>query len=110
MPEHPPSRPPLPVRWVIAFAVALMQNGVAVFALHSSARDILSDGACLGGIFGTLANLAIIGVVLVWSIILGVRSCWVRRWHPDLSALLFVGLSSATAILVGMAAGLRCTV
>lgn len=110
MPDHPPSRPSWPLRWIIAGAVALVQNGVAVFAVLSSAQDILSDGACLGGIFGTFANLAIIGVVIVWSIILGIRSFWVRRWHPDLTVLLYVGLSSTTAVLIGVTAGLRCTV
>ena len=52
--------------WTLAITVAALQLSAAVFAVYSSNRDILSDGACIGGIFGTLANVLIVAVA-AWS-------------------------------------------
>jgi predicted Co/Zn/Cd cation transporter (cation efflux family) len=95
----------------IAFTVAALQLTVAVFAVYSSNQDILSDGACIGGIFGTLANLLILSVSVVVALILGVRSRRTRkgasmRWGP----WLILASSSSVAILIGQYAALRCTV
>lgn len=95
---------------MFVLGVAFLQNAIAVFAVYSSGRDILSDGACIGGVFGTLANLAILGVVLMWSIVLVAKSFRDTHWHPDLKPLLVALLSSTTAISIGLTAGLRCTV
>jgi hypothetical protein len=97
-------------RWLFPICLATSQNAVAVFAVYASSRDILSDGACIGGVFGTLVNLAIFAVVLVWGIILVVKSLKKRNWHTSLKPLFVVGLSSAIAILIGQHAALRCTV
>jgi uncharacterized membrane-anchored protein len=99
-----------PKRWIVALGVAALQNAIAVFAVYSSSQDVLSDGACIGGIFGTLANLAVVAVVLIWSMILAVKSFKETDWHPDLKPLLAVALSSATAIFIGLNAALHCTV
>lgn len=98
------------IHWFAAVCVAAIQNGIAVFAVYSSSQDRLSDGACLGGYFGTLANLAILAVVVIWSIILGVRSFSQPKWHGGLKPLGAVALSSAAAIIIGMSAALSCTV
>ena len=98
------------IRWVPALSLAALQIGVAVFAVYSSRQDILSDGACLGGIFGTLVNLAILAVVLIWALVVAVRSFRAASWHTSLKPLAAVVLSSTLAIFIGMEAGLRCTV
>jgi predicted Co/Zn/Cd cation transporter (cation efflux family) len=94
----------------IAFTIAALQLTVAVFAVYSSNQSILSDGACIGGIFGTLANLVILSVSVVVALILGVRS---RRHEKALHALgswLILVSSSGVAIAIGQYAALRCTV
>lgn len=99
-----------PKRWIVVFLLALLQNAIAAFALYSSSQDVLSDGACLGGIFGTLANLTIICVVVAWAIILAVKSRNEMQWHTSLKPLLAVALSSTTAVFIGLDAALSCTV
>lgn len=69
------------VRWFVALSVAAVQNGVALFAVYSSSQDRLSDGACIGGVFGTQANLVILAVVVVWSIVLAVQSSNKAKRH-----------------------------
>ena len=98
------------IHWITALSVAALQNGNAIFAVYSSSQDRLSDGACVGGVFGTLANLAILAVVAIWSIILAVKSRKETHWHTGLKPLLAVALSSTTAIIIGMNAMLGCTV
>ncbi|NNU80071.1 hypothetical protein HMH01_06435 [Halovulum dunhuangense] len=106
-----PTRPTeWPMRWIVALGVGALQNAIAVFAVYSSGQDVLSDGACIGGVFGTMANSAIIAVVLVWAMILAVKSFRETDWHPYLRPLLAVALSSATAIFIGLEAALHCTV
>ncbi len=99
-----------PKRWILALLLALVQNAIAAFAVYSSSQDVLSDGACLGGIFGTLANLAIIFVVVLWAIILAVKSRNEAQWHTGLKPLVAAALSSTTAVFIGLNAGLSCTV
>lgn len=108
--ETVPTTTEWPMRWILALLLALLQNGIAVFAVYSSGQDVLSDGACFGGVFGTLANIAIICVVVVWAIILAVKSRKETHWHPILKPLLAVALSSTTAIFIGLNAALSCTV
>lgn len=98
------------IHWVIALSVATVQNGIAIFAVYSSSQNQLSDGACLGGYFGSLASMAILAVVVIWSIILAVRSFRGPAWHHSLKPLSAVALSSVIAILIGMNAVLGCTV
>ena len=98
------------IRWFIALSVAAAQNGVAVFAVYSSSTDRLSDGACLGGVFGTQANLVIFAVLVIWSISLSVKSSKKAEWHAGLKPLGAVVFSSITAIIIGVNAALVCTV
>ena len=98
------------IHWFIALSVAAIQNGIAIFAVYSSSHDRLSDGACIGGVFGTLANQVILAVVVIWAIILAVRSFKNAKWHDGLKPLGAVALSSISAILIGLNAALGCTV
>ncbi len=98
------------IHWIIAFSVAVSQIGIAIFAVFSSSQDRLSDGACIGGVFGTLGNLAILSVVAIWAVILAARSFKEANWHEGLKPLGTVALSSVAAILVGLNAALGCTV
>lgn len=98
------------IRLFAAFLIAAFQNGVAVYAVFSSGQNRLSDGACLGGGFGTLANLIILAVVVIWSICLLVKSHKQTAWHPGLKPLSIVAFSSVLAIAVGMNAVLGCTI
>ena len=90
--------------------MAASQLGIVIFAVYSSSQDRLSDGACIGGIFGSLGNLAILAVVAVWAIILAVKSSKDPEWHDGLKPLGTVALSSVIAITIGLNAALRCTV
>lgn len=110
MPKTPSKNKAPEGSWVFALCVAAAQIGIAVFAVYSSSKDILSDGACIGGVFGSLANMAVLLVVLVWSLVLAVKSRKEARWHGALKPLLVVAISSIIAIVMGMNAGLRCTV
>ena len=98
------------IHWIIALSVATVQNGLAIFAVYSSSQDRLADGACMGGYFGGLASMAILAVVVIWSIILAVRSFRDASWHHGLKPLSAVALSSVIAISIGMNAVLGCTV
>lgn len=97
-------------KWIVAFSISVVQVSIAVFAVYSSNQDILSDGACLGGIFGTLANFLILAVAAVASLILVFISLKVRALHPWLKPSVFLCLSSVLAIWVASYAALRCTV
>jgi hypothetical membrane protein len=94
----------------IAFTVAALQLTVAVFAVYSSNQNILSDGACIGGIFGTLANLVILSVSVVVALILSVRSRRHEKARHALGSWLILVSSSGVAIAIGQYAALRCTV
>ena len=96
--------------WFTASCVAAVQLGVAGFAVYSSSQDILSDGACIGGIFGSLANMGLLVLTAVTALILAVRSRHEEKLHRWVSPLLLVTASSGLAILIGMQAGLSCTV
>lgn len=99
-----------PGRWFVVLAIAVLQNAIAVFAVYSSSRDVLSDGACIGGVYGSLANMMLLGVVLLWAMVLAVKSIRGKYWHPDLGPLVAVACSTVVAIIIGMNAALRCTV
>ena len=94
----------------IAITVAALQLSIAVFAVYSSNQDVLSDGACIGGVFGTLANLLMLSVSVVIALILGVRSRWDEKARRALGPWLLLASSSGVAILIGQYAALRCTV
>jgi uncharacterized membrane protein len=98
------------VRWLVSLTVAVFQIGIASFAAYSSNRDILSDGACIGGVFGTLINLIILIVILAWLAVVTIKSLKEAKWHAAIPTLLTLALSSTVAILIGQYAGLRCTV
>jgi hypothetical protein len=78
--------------------------------VNSSSQDVLSDGACIGGIFGTLANLLMLSVSVVAALILGVRSRRHEKARHALGSWLILAASSSGAILIGQYAALRCTV
>jgi hypothetical protein len=96
--------------WTIAVIVAALQLSVAVFAVYSSKQDLLSHGACIGGIFGTLANVLIVAVAAVVVLILGMISLRRGKARPALKSWLLLVASSSLAILIGQYAALRCTV
>ena len=98
------------IHWFIALSVAASQIGIAIFAVYSSSQNRLSDGACIGGVFGSLGNLAILAVVVVWAIILAVKSFKDAEWHDGLKPLGTVAISSVIAIFIGLNAALMCTV
>jgi predicted Co/Zn/Cd cation transporter (cation efflux family) len=83
---------------------------VAVFAVYSSKQSILSGGACIGGIFGTLANVFMVAVAAVVVLILGIRSRRSEKARRALKPWLLLVSSSSLAILIGQYAALRCTV
>jgi hypothetical protein len=97
-------------KWAVAFCISVSQIAIAVFAVYSSKQNILSDGACLGGVFGTLANFLILAVAAVASLILVFISLKVRALHPWLKPSVFLCLSSVLAIWVASYAALRCAV
>lgn len=90
--------------------MAASQIGISIFATYSSSQDRLSDGACIGGIFGSLGNLAILALVIVWAIVLAVKSFKDTEWHDGLKPLGTVAISSVIAIFIGLIAALGCTV
>ncbi len=98
------------IHWGLALFLAAAQNAVAVFAVYSSGQDRLSDGACIGGVFGSLANMFILAVVMIWAIVLAVKSRKRATWHDGLKPLGFVVVSSILAIFIGLNAALGCTV
>ncbi len=98
------------MRWFLAIVVAVIQIAVAVNSVFASNRDVLSDGACIGGGYGSLANFAILCGVVIWSIVRAIQSLKKPNWHASLRPLLTVALSSAIAIWIGSYAMLRCTV
>ena len=96
--------------WTSVYLISALQLGIAIFAVYSSNRNILSDGACIGGIFGTLANFVILAAALVVIVFLGVKSLMESRMLPALEPLLVLAFSSTAAIAIGQYAALRCTV
>jgi predicted Co/Zn/Cd cation transporter (cation efflux family) len=96
--------------WTLAVTVAALQLSVAIFAVYSSRQSILSDGACIGGIFGTLANVFMVAVAAVVVLILGIRSRRSEKARRALKPWLLLVSSSSLAILIGQYAALRCTV
>lgn len=98
------------IHWLIVVSVATVQNGLAIFAVYSSSQDRLSDGACMGGYLGGLASITILAVVVIWAIILAMKTFRDATWHHGLKPLGAVALSSLIAFFVGMNAVLGCTV
>ena len=96
--------------WFVALFVAGVQVSIAVVAIYSSIQNNLSDGACIGGIFGTLVNMVILVLATPAALVLAFRSRGRKELHPWVAPLLLVTLSSVVAILIGLQAGLRCTV
>ena len=96
--------------WFLAIFIAALQNSLAIFAVYSSNQDVLSDGACIGGVYGTLASMAILAVVVVWLFILAVKHFKKPIWDRRVWPLVTVALTSTTAVLIGQHAMLRCTV
>lgn len=97
-------------RWIAVFVIAGIQVAVAVFATHSSNTDVLSDGACIGGVFGSLANLIVLFIAVIASLILSLISWKAQAWHPWCKPAMSLCLSSGFAIWIGAYAALRCTV
>lgn len=98
------------IRWGLALTVAATQIAVASFAVYSSGQNRLSDGACIGGVFGSLANMFILAVVMIWAISLAVKSRNRATWHDGLKPLNCVAVSSVVAIVIGLNAARLCTV
>ena len=103
-------RAKLSERWIVVYLISTVQIAVAVFAVYSSNRDILSDGACIGGIFGTLANFVILLIAAIVASLLALRSWNVGSRHLWLMPMVFLFLSSGIAIPIGSFAAMRCTV
>ena len=96
--------------WFVVLCIAAVQISVALFAVYSSSQNILSDGACIGGIFGSLVNLVILAIASIVLLVLGFKSWRAKAAHPALSPMFLLAASSALSIFVGLQAGLRCTV
>ena len=96
--------------WTAAIVLAGIQVSVAIFAVYSSNQDVLSDGACLGGVFGTAANVVIAIAGGLAAVVLSLKSFKAGVWHPWCRPAMFLCLSSGAAIWIGAYAALRCTV
>ena len=96
--------------WFVVWVIAATQIFIAVFAVYSSNRDILSDGACLGGIFGTFGNAVLLAGLVLWSLGLCIRHAGKGDIANRLAPFLLLILTSGIAIAIGSQAGLRCTV
>lgn len=94
----------------VVFIVAALQLSVAIFAVTSSNRDVLSDGACIGGVYGTLANILILSVTVVALLVLSAKPFAGSRLRRGVKPLLILASSSSVAILIGQYAAFRCTV
>ncbi|PWJ19305.1 hypothetical protein [Jannaschia seohaensis] len=99
-----------PKVWGPAIAVAAAQIFLAIFAVFSSSRDILSDGACVGGLVGSLGTLALLAPILVALLVLAWKSRKAGRLHYGVKPLLLLVGSSAIAFPLSMSALLHCTV
>ena len=95
------------IRWFAALSVAAIQNGNAFYAAYASSLDRLTSGPCYAGVIGAQVSFAILGVVLIWSIILALKSRKTAKWHEGLKPLGFVAFSSVVAILIGADTGAR---
>lgn len=98
------------IHWCLALSVAATQIFVAVVAIYASSQNRLSEAACLGGAFGSLGNIFVLAVVVIWAIVLAALSRKLTNWHKGLKPLSVVALSSIVAILIGRNAVLGCTV
>lgn len=107
MPDPKPSRR---VTWRLAFGLATLQLSLAIYAKVSSAQNILSDGACIGGLVGTLGNLAILAIVALSLLVLAFRSLKAREIHANVAPFLLLSLSSGLALILSVDAALHCTV
>jgi hypothetical protein len=96
--------------WFLGLLVAALQNAVAVYAVYSSYRDPLSDGACIGGVYGTLTNIAILVLLVTWLLMLAVKNFRSSVWDKRVWPLATVAISCGLAIMIGQNAMLRCTV
>jgi len=83
---------------------------IAVLAVYSSAQDILSEGACVGGLFSVLVNPAVFCVAAIGLIVLAAKEAKAGTLQPWLKPFAGLCLSSATAFFIGSQAALRCTV
>jgi hypothetical protein len=91
-------------------ALAAFQIAIAFFARASSERDILSDGACIGGAAGMLGGLVILVLAALALLVLAFRSLRAREVHQLIAPLLFLVSSSGLAFVLASSAALRCTV
>ena len=98
------------IHWILVLFLAAAQFSIAIFAVYSSSPDRLSDGACFGGYIGGLANMFILAVVVIWAIVLAVKSRKMATWHEGLKPLGAVALSSTMAWFIGLNAVLGCSV
>ena len=96
--------------WRLIALLAVTQLSISIFASYSSSQDILSDGACLGGIFGSLANLVLLALSTLFLVVFGLRSLLQKVQHWCVAPSLALLLSSAVAFLFSSGAALRCTV
>lgn len=96
--------------WFVVLCVAGVQLSIAIMAVYASSQNSLSDGACIGGIFGSLANFVVLTVVGIVLMVLGFKSWRAKAAHPVLSPMFVLAASSALSIVIGLPAGLGCTV
>ncbi len=96
--------------WTIVLAIAVAQLSLAGYANYSSRQYVWSDAACIGGTYGSLANIILLLAIVAVVTILAVKSLRAKAQHPLVAPLLFLAVTTLIAIGVGMYAGLRCTV
>lgn len=96
--------------WQLVTILAVTQLSISIFAAYSSSLDILSDGACLGGIFGSLANIALLAISILLFVVFGLKSLIHKSQRWAVAPFLTLALSSTLALAISSGAALRCTV
>lgn len=96
------------IRWFAALSLAAIQTANGMYAIISASLDRLARDPCLAGIYGAQVSFFILAVVVVWSMVLAVKSLKRATWHDGLKPLGVVAVSSAIAIFLGAHASVIC--
>ena len=95
------------IRWIIVLLVAIVQIGSAFYAANALAQDPLSIGPCRTVYVGGQANLFILPAVLIWMIVLAVKSRGATKWHEGIQHLAVLAVTSTLALAVIIGTTLR---